>query len=318
MEVFVTPNDDLQHILSKITEPSTIYLAEGVYRQKFEVFSDNIRIVGKSRETTIITYDDYAKKLHADGGEYNTFRTYTVCVTGKNVVMENLTIENSNTSPEVVGQCVALSVNADNFVAKNVRLRSTQDTLFCSPFPDDLVVRYSGLTDDPAYYDGFIPQNQLYAQGTYTQYFVDCQIEGNVDFIFGGGRTFFYHCDIISLADKRNCGYVAAPCHPLAEPFGFSFVECRFLNGGANKGTNYLARPWRDFGKCNFVNCLVEDHIHPDLFDKWNDTYRDHTARFGYSGLTASTPLTPVPWSKQLTDDQVADIYCLLTEREDA
>ena len=38
-----------------------------------------------------------------------------------------------------MGQCVALSVNAKRFYAENVELKSTQDTLFMAPFPDDLV-----------------------------------------------------------------------------------------------------------------------------------------------------------------------------------
>ena len=111
----------------------------------------------------MITYDDYAKKIHADGKEYVTFRTYTMCVTGERVRLENLTIENSNTDPATKGQCVALSVNASNFYAKNINLKSTQDTLFLYPFPDDLVVRYRD----------FIPQNQLYTEGHALHIFED-------------------------------------------------------------------------------------------------------------------------------------------------
>jgi hypothetical protein len=49
-------------------------------------------------------------------------------------------------------------------------------------------------------------------------------------------------------------------------------------------------------------------HINPDLFDKWNDTYRNKTARFGYYNLTASTPVTPVPWGRQLTAEEAQEI----------
>ncbi len=163
--IHITPKDDLQNILSNITRPTTIYLKKGVYCGKYVIAADNVKIVGEERETTIITNADYAKKTHSDGREYNTFRTFTVCVTGERVVIENLSIVNSNTEPERVGQCVALSVNAKLFHADNVILQSTQDTLFTAPFPDDLIIRYSGLTDDPTYYDGFIPRAQLYMEG---------------------------------------------------------------------------------------------------------------------------------------------------------
>ncbi len=159
----VTPDDNLPDILSEIVQPTTIYLKKGVYHAKIVIAADNVTLIGEDRETTVIAYDDYAKKPHIDGREYNTFRTFTVCVTGENVVIENLTIANTNTAPEKVGQCVALSVNAKVFHAKNVDLKSTQDTLFTAPFPDDLIIRYSGLTDDPTYYDGFIPREQLYS-----------------------------------------------------------------------------------------------------------------------------------------------------------
>ncbi|MGN0804757.1 MAG: pectinesterase family protein [Candidatus Coproplasma sp.] len=309
----VSENDDLQNILSKITQPTTIYMKKGTYRQKIVIDKDDVKLVGEERETTIITYDDYAKKIHSDGGEYNTFRTFTVCVTGERVVIENLTIVNSNTAPEKVGQCVALSVNAKVFKAVNVDLRSTQDTLFTAPFPDDLVIRYSGLTDDPAYYDGFIPKSQLYMEGTSVQLYEKCRIYGNVDFIFGGAEAYFKDCELISIAEKRVFGYVSAPCHSLKQVTGYVFLDCVFKSEGAGNSTVYLARPWRDFGKCDFVNCKLDSHISPLLFDKWNDTYRNKTARFGYYNLSGAT-LSPVEWGKELTREQADNIIYRFNE----
>ena len=305
--ITVTPNDNLQHILDNITVPTTIYMKKGTYRTKLYVRCDNVKIIGEDRETSRITYADYAKKPHADGREYNTFRTYTLCITGNNVTLENLTVENSNTAPEKVGQCVALSVNAPRFLAKNVGLVSTQDTLFTAPFPDDLVIRYSGLTDDPTYYDGFIPREQLYMEGNSVQIYEKCKISGTVDFIFGGAEAYFYDCDIISLGDRRNCGYVAAPSHSLKQKRGYAFIGCRFTDGGAEKDTIYLARPWRDFGKCDFIDCTLEGHIAPALYDKWNDTYRDKTARFAHCNLTGRD-IAPVAWSKELSRSDADNI----------
>lgn len=292
MKIFrLTPKDDLQYILDSINEPTTIYLASGVYRQKILIAASDVTIVGESRETTVITHSDYAKKIHADGKEYNTFRTYTTCVTGERTRLENLTVENSNTDPATVGQCVALSVNAKSFYAKNIGLKSTQDTLFLYPFPDDLVVRYQG----------FIPEKQLYTEGRSLHIFEDCRISGTVDFIFGCAEAYFKNCEIVSLADTRNVGFVAAPAHPLAEENGFVFLDCKIYSGGTGDGTCYLARPWRDFGKCSFINCKVGGHIRPELFDKWNDTARDRTARFAYYNLDCSFIPDPVRWCKELS-----------------
>ena len=305
--LYVSPDDDLAFILSNLRQPTTIYMKKGVYRCKAVISCDDVTLIGEGRETTVITYDDCAKKTHADGREYNTFRTFTVCVTGERVVMDNLTVENSNDAPEAVGQCVALSVNAKVFHARRVDLKSTQDTLFTAPFPDDLVIRYSGLTGDKTYYDGFIPREQLYMEGESFHWFENCRIYGTVDFIFGGARALFENCEIISKREKRGTGFVAAPSHSLSQKLGYLFLNCAFLNGGAGDGSVYLARPWRDFGKCDFINCAVGSHVSPLLFDKWNDTYRDKTARFGHFGLTGGN-FTPVPWCRQYDQTQANDI----------
>lgn len=305
--VTVSQNDDLQYILDNCVEDTTIYLKSGLYRAKIKIRKNGLHIVGESRETTVISWDDYATKLHADGREYNTFRTYTVCVTGEGVTMENLTIENTNEHPETVGQCVALSVNAKRFYAKNVDLRSTQDTLFTSPFPDDLVIRYSGLTDDPTYYDGFIPKDELILEGNAVHLFDSCHIYGTVDFIFGCAEAYFKDCELISIKDARNEGFVTAPAHSLKQTHGYAFVNCKFLNGGCEEKSIYLARPWRDFGRCDFIDCYVDGHIFPTLFDKWNDTYRDKTCRMNYYNLTSKNAITPVLWANELTKAQ-ADV----------
>lgn len=299
MQIFhLTPKDNIQNILNCIDNPATIYLSAGIYRQKTEIKADNVTVIGESRETTIITYGDYARKQHADGKEYNTFRTYTLCISGENVTLKNLTVENSNTDPQTVGQCVALSVNAKRFYAENVNLKSTQDTLFLAPFPDDLVVRYRG----------FIPENQLYMDGTSLHLFKNCRISGTVDFIFGGAEAYFKDCEIISLHEKRGTGYIAAPCHHLVQNGGFYFINCYLKNGGADENTVFLARPWRDFGKCAFIDCRADGHIRPELFDKWNDTERDKTARFSFYNLNCAVPPEPVGWCRQLTEKQASDI----------
>lgn len=294
--LFLSPEHDVQSLINALNEPAVIYMEKGIYRRKIEITADNVTLIGCGKDT-VITYDDYARKIHADGQEYNTFRTYTLCVTGNNVTLKNLTIVNSNTNPQEVGQCVALSVHGTNFRADNVELVSTQDTLFLSPFPDDLVVRYRD----------FLPPRQLYREGRSLHVFTNCRIAGSVDFIFGCSEAYFENCEIISVSDARNIGFVAAPAHPLAEEHGFTFINCAFNCSGANENTVYLARPWRDFGKCVFIDCALGKQIKPELFDKWNDTQRDRSARFCFYGLRG-IDINPVDWAKVLTFAQVENI----------
>ncbi|MDE5942585.1 MAG: pectin esterase [Clostridia bacterium] len=296
--IFLTPSDDLQKAFNGLKSGETVHLKKGEYRQKAVLAADNVTLIGEGCGQTVITFDDYARKIHADGKEYNTFRTYTLCVTGNGVRLENLTVKNSNSMPEEVGQCVALSVHGKNFKARDCEFISTQDTLFLSPFPDDLVVRYRG----------FIPEKQLYCEGANVGLFENCRISGNVDFIFGCGEGYFKNCEIVSLPDRRGVGFVCAPAHSLAQENGFTFLNCNFSNGGAKENSCYLARPWRDFGKCAFVNCTLGDHVKGELFDKWNDTSRDKTARFLYYGLKSVQPLSPVSWAKETDGAQAKSI----------
>lgn len=293
----LTPADDVQSAVNSLSEPAVVYLSDGIYNQKIEIRADDVTLIGESRESTVITYGDYARKIHADGKEYNTFRTYALCVSGNRARLENLTVINSNTNPAEAGQCVALSVNGKFFSAENVDIRSTQDTLFLSPFPDDLVVRYKG----------FIPERQLYSEGKSLHLFKNCRIYGTVDFIFGCSEAYFKDCEIISVYDSRKTGFIAAPAHSLAEDYGFNFIGCNLITLGAGGNEVFLARPWRDFGKCAFVNCNLGKHIKPELFDKWNDTNRDETARFFYYGLSG-TGHDPAAWAKELSEEQAKRI----------
>ena len=274
--------ENLQHIFDTAPKGAEIRLMPGKYRQKTVIRTPGLRIIGSNIDKTTICWHDYALKLDEQGREYNTFRTWTMAVCANDVHMENLEIVNDALHPEIKGQEVALSVIGDGFTMENCLLRSTQDTLFCGPLPPDLIVRYTGFHAP-----------ELLKGGHMHQGFTNCRIEGTVDFIFGCGDTLFEDCEIRSLNDARNIGYVAAPAHELEQQEGFLFRNCRFTcEEGVADGSIYLARPWRDHGLSVFENCSYGPHISPLGFDKWNDTDRDQTARF------RETPPVPgrVPW----------------------
>lgn len=268
--IHVSPADDLQTLFDSVEENTVIHLAEGIYRQKVMIRVPGLTIVGAGADKTKIVYGDYARKRHAIGGEYNTFRTYTLAICADGVTMKDLSVINDALEPEVKGQEVALSVLGSKFLMENCTLTSTQDTLFAGPLPDDLIGRYEGFLLDP-----------LRRGGKLIQQYRNCLIEGTVDFIFGCGEAVFDRCEIRSLNDVRNVGYAAAPSHELRQQEGFLFRNCRFtFEAGVAPGSVYLARPWRDHGLCSFENCVYDRHIAAEGFDKWNGTCRDLTARF--------------------------------------
>ena len=284
--IYTDPNKNLQEILDKAQPGETIRLAEGDYRCKTTVFTPGLTLCGAGADRTRIIWDDFAKKLDADGVEYNTFRTWTLAVCADGITMKDLSIVNDALHPEIKGQEVALTVYGDCFTMERCRLTSTQDTLFLGPLPSDLIERY----------DGFLP-DCLRRDKPCAQRFDNCLIEGTVDFIFGCGSAVFDRCEIRSLYDVRKTGYAAAPAHALGQTEGFFFRNCRFTaEESVPPGSVYLARPWRDYGLCVFQDCAYGAHISPLGFDKWNDTQRDKTARFYEAPHAAGR----VSWVKDL------------------
>ena len=270
MTLSVSHGESLQGVFDRSNPGDVIQLAEGEYRAKTVIFTPNLTLTGAGADRTRIIWDDYAKKLDEKGVEYNTFRTWTLAVCADGVTIRDLSIVNDSLHPEVKGQEVALTVYGDRFTMERCRLTSTQDTLFLGPLPDDLIERY----------DDFLPA-WLRPSKTCLQRFTDCLIEGTVDFIFGCAEAVFDNCEIRSLRDARDTGYAAAPAHELRQTRGFLFQNCRFTaQEGVTPGSIWLARPWRDYGLCEFRDCTYGPHIAPAGFDKWNDTQRDKTARF--------------------------------------
>ena len=290
-EVILRSGDSISDALKRYGAGTRILLEAGVYREKLEISCSDVEIVGHSPEDTKIVWGDYAKKLDENGVEYNTFRTYTAAVLAPRVTLRGITVENDALDADVKGQEVALSVVADSFLAENCRLVSTQDTLFCGPLPPDLIVRYYGFLKDP-----------LRTGGNMRQVFRDCFIAGNVDFIFGCGSALFENCEIRSVYDVRGEGFAVAPAHGYQQKIGFVFDRCRFTcDGRVPSGSVYLARPWRDHGKCSFIDCGYGRHISPQGFDSWNDSGRDKTARFAEYGRK---PAGRVPWSRILSETE--------------
>ncbi|MCF1190983.1 pectate lyase [Mangrovimonas sp. AS39] len=250
----------------------TIFIKNGVYKEKIKVheWNTNLSIIGESREGTIITYDDYFNKIGL--GRNSTFYTYTLLVEANNVVLKNLTIENSSGE---VGQAVALSVFSDEVAVINCKLLGNQDT--------------------------------LYASGKGKQYYKDCYIEGTTDFIFGSATAYFENCQIHS---KKN-SYVTAASTPQESEFGYVFKDCK-LTADAGVTEVYLGRPWRIYAQTVFINCELGSHILPEGWHNWSKPEAEQTAFYGeYSNSGKGfAPRKRVEWSHQLTSKE-AEQYTL-------
>ncbi len=284
----------LSKILQETHAGDVLVLEDGIYQEKIEVWVPQITIRAEHPHKAILTNKDYAHKIMEDNNECNTFRTYTLYIGSNEVCLKDLVIQNEAIPSSIYGQAVALHVDGDEFICDNCIIRSAQDTLFTGPMPADLLQRYQG----------FYPPQKLIGNPS-KQYYNQCLIQGDVDFIFGCATTLFEECTIETIKrNNPNASYVCAPSHPIELPFGYLFHKCKFI--GSEPA--YLARPWRDYGCAAFIECDMDDHILPEGYNKWNQTNRDKTARF--FEYTPSKDLSHrVTWAKILDSTKATKYY---------
>ena len=274
--------------------PTILLLRMDEYKERVVVNKDNVRIIGEARDRTVITASGCAKDLDENGNERGTFLSATFMVTGNNVEVENLTIRNDAGDGREVGQAVAVYAAGDRGVWRNVRMIAHQDTLFCGPLMKKVV-------DFIAPRQGRAECVESIGDSTYTssrQYFEDCYIQGDVDFIFGPYRCWFERCTLFMNA--RGGVYTAANT-PEEQPFGLVFHACR-LTGECEEGQGFLGRPWREFARTVFLNCEMDAHVAPLGFSDWDQVkvVTERYAEYGTTGVRADQS-TRHPSQKRMT-----------------
>ena len=295
---FKTIQEAIDSIPKENTSPITIHIKPGVYKEKLHIEVPFITLKGEDPVSTLITYNDYAEKYLPNGEQYGTFRSYTAFIGAPNSTFENLTFENSSGFGSVVGQALAVYADADRIFFKNCRLLGHQDTLFTGPLPPAPIK--PGSFKGPRENDERIIGRQ---------YYEDCYIEGEVDFIFGSATAYFYNCEIFSHNRNEEVnGYVTAPSTPEGQKYGYVFEKCRLTSNCAPQ-TVYLGRPWRNFAKTVFINCDIASHIKAEGWHNWNKeeaNTQSFFAEYHNTGMGADLSKR-VSFSHVLTDNQAID-----------
>ena len=270
MNYTIDSSFSINEALEKLESGDILYLKNGIYKEKVFEIKDDITIIGESKDGVVIENNDYFCKIMEDHNICNTFRTYTAYIGGKNVTLKNLTIKNLSVPSSKFGQAVALHVDSDNFYCENVALVGAQDTLFTGPTPYFLRERYKNFLK-PIFLRKYVAK----------QVFKNCDIYGDVDFIFGNSTALFYNCNIISISriGGVKTGWLCAPSHEEAQEYGYLFYKCN-IKAEKNVEGIYLARPWGKYGNVAFIDCKLGSHINPEGFSIWSGTTRHETAKF--------------------------------------
>ena len=222
----------------------TIEVADGTYRELLYLRDkNNLTIKGASRSGTVIAYPNNESYATGSGAAASSKPSIgsTVGVLGgrclflaescDNLVIENLTIENTFWASDHKGQAETIYFNGDNkkLTVENCNLISWQDTFLCK---------------------GYVwVHNSL--------------IAGHVDFIWGYPQAcLFEDCEIRS----RAGGYIVQARCPAGSK-GFVFLNCSLTaEDGVSKGSVWLARSGGDTSvhdNVTYVNCSMTDAIAP-------------------------------------------------------
>jgi pectinesterase len=291
-------------------EEVEIYIKKGVYKEKLNVIKPYISLTGEAKEETIITYDDYAKKLFPSGEAYRTFNTYTIFIEASEFTAKNITFENSAGIGDVVGQAIAVYVEGDKAKFKNCRFLGNQDTLFTGPLPPTPIEgnNFGGPMDGKKRIVG-------------RQYYENCYIEGDIDFIFGSATAIFNKCEIFSKnRNMDNNGYITAASTVEGKKFGYVFIDCK-LTSDSKPNSVYLGRPWRDYAKTAFINCYMGNHITKEGWHNWHKSLAEketNYVEYKSHGPGASNE-TRISWSHILTDEEANEysIYNIFNQNDE-
>ena len=268
---YLTVQEALDHIPFNNTKPVTIYIKNGLYKEKLHLDSSKnfVTITGEDKFKTLLTYDDHTGTVTRNGAVINTMTSHSFIIKADNFTAQNITIQND--AGFSAGQAVGLESDGDMEQFYNCRIIGNQDILF---------------TNNPRS----------------RQYYKDCYVEGTTDFIFGSSTVWFEHCHIHS---KKN-SHVTAASTPEDHQFGYVFNDC-ILTGDTSLHSVSLGRPWRRYASVAYIHCYIGAHIKPEGWSNWNQTDNYKTTRYSeYENYGPGAQISNrVQWSKQLTDDEV-------------
>ena len=247
-----------------------IHIAPGTYREQVRVNTPYISFINDdpTKEVKITWYYGIGYKYYSMGsdGYYNA---------------SNANSKSSKGEATRWGSAVALHTNASNFRAEYITFENSFNRYVTDEEIRDGVepsgseaityqrtkgadVKSKTATERAAaiaiegdnsefYKCTFLgSQDTLFTRGAH-EYFRECRIEGNTDYIFGQGTCIFQNCDLVwaGYTDKAVGGYITA-----AKSDGkYLFADCNIFGASGMKiGAGNFGRPWGPDADVAFVN----------------------------------------------------------------
>jgi len=229
---FVTVQGALDSLPTNGPVRRVINIRNGNYFEIVNVIKTNVTFRGQSRTGTVVGYPN---NNNMNGG---TSTRMAFQVNAADVAIENLTIV--NTTPQGGSQAEALMVNSGGvrFILNNAEVDSRQDTI-------------------------------LVNSGTTIGYFYNSLIQGNFDYIWGGGDIFVTNCEIRTIGGTSTPNLAAprtangatgnwAGYSGLMVSNGFSFVECQLTRAPGVTNCLMSDHNGQPNGLAAWINCSID------------------------------------------------------------
>jgi len=225
---FATVQGALDSLPASNLATAMVNVRDGLYTEIVEFKKTNVVLRGESRAGTIIGYANNSV-LNA-----STHSRMAMKVNASYVALDNLTITNSTAQDYSQAEALMLESGVNQVIVNNCNVDSYQDTILAN------------ISTTKAYFN-----NSL--------------IQGDVDFIWGGGNLFFTNCEILYLIRSNNAAALGPNPSPGATDIssnGFSFVNCAFVTlPGANPNDTIGRTRSITNGNTALINCLVSTNI---------------------------------------------------------
>jgi pectate lyase len=265
---FCTVQSAIDFVPVNNTQRVNITVTRGVYNEIVYVPSNKPFITVRGADR------DLTRIQYANNAVLNPTSTVTRAMFGVDApdfTLENITLH--NTTIKGGSQAEAFRGNNQRITLNRVSLVSFQDTLL------------------------------LQGAG----YVTDSYIEGDVDFMWGGGAVFFQNCELKAV----NAGFYTQVRNG-QNGAGNVYVNCR-LTGAPNLTGVYLARIDPNvfpYSQVVFINCAMGPHILPVGWQLNNATSAPNVQFWEYDSKTLNDAVLDVsqraPFSRQLTADEAA------------
>ncbi|HET9929048.1 MAG TPA: pectinesterase family protein [Polyangiaceae bacterium] len=176
-----------------------------------------------------------------------------LCLVGENAMTTVLTYDDSNGKVGSTSGSASVFVSANDFSAANL----TFENSFGSG-SQAVALRTTGQRQQfsSCRFVGY--QDTLYThQGL--QYFRDCYVQGNTDYVFGGATAILQNCEVRNV---EGGSAVAAPNTDSGVRYGIVFLGGRFTAVSSLKANSVaLGRPWGADGAAAYLQVNLGAHI---------------------------------------------------------